>query len=385
MTRHRRFGAVGLCVAAIALLASGAQGGSAVLLGVSKGQMPNDTNADPQLALEEKAELGGPALKVVFAQGSAFGETRPKVVDWTPYKTLRFDALNPADKPVSITLCIRHKGTTGYQTRADSALMLKPGKNAIAVNLGDVANVDGSRPDFSVVRHWYVTCDAANTTVYFGDFTLEGQGAAAPAPAAGQPATPAPAGGPIRITGKVGDMAVDLTVTGLGGAPAAGPTAPATPAPAPAAGAKATLLAISKGSMPNDTNADPKVALDDNAELGGVCLKVTFTKGASFGMSRAGLKDWRGYASLRFTAVNTGKTPLTVTATIKHAGSKSYGTRVDKDVVLAPGKNDVVVALAGAANNDGSAPDFSSISQWYVACESEATVLFGDFTLEGGK
>jgi hypothetical protein len=186
----------------------------------------------------------------------------------------------------------------------------------------------------------------------------------------------------------VGDLAVDLTVTGLGpaaAAPAAGQAAPATPAPAPAAGAKTALLAISKGSMPNDTNADPKVALDDNADLGGVCLKVTFTKGSSFGMSRAGLKDWRGYANLRFAAINTGKAPLTVTFTVKHAGSKNFGTRVDKDLVLAPGKNDIVVPIAGAANNDGSAPDFSSINQWYVACESEATVLFGDFILEGGK
>ena len=394
MSRLGWFWAFGLCAAAIALFAGEATAGSAVLLAPSKGQMPNDTNADPQLALEEKAELGGSALKVVFAQGSAFGETKPKVVDWTPFRTLKFDAFNPTDKPLSLSLCIRHKGTTGYQTRADSSLMLKPGKNSIAIALGDLANVDGSRPDLSGVKHWYVACEAANTTVFFGDFTLEGEGAAAPAatPTAGQPAAPAPAasGGPIRITGKVGDMAVDLTVTGLGAAPAAAPAAPATgqpaaPAPAPAAGAKATLLGISKGSMPNDTNADPQMALDDKAELGGVCLKVTFAKGASFGMSKAGLKDWRGYSSLKFAALNPAKTPVTVEFTIKHEGTKNFGTRVDKELVLAPGKNDIAVPIAGIANNDGSAADLSGIRQWYIACNSEATVFFGDFILEGGK
>ncbi len=182
-------------------------------------------------------------------------------------------------------------------------------------------------------------------------------------------------------------MAVDLTVTGLGpgaAAPAPPATQPATPAPA--AGAKATLLGVSKGSMPNDTNGDPQVALDDKAELGGVCLKVTFTKESSFGMSKAGLKDWRGYSSLKFTALNPAKTPVTVGFTIKHEGSKSFGTRVDKeDLVLAPGRSEIVVPLAGAANNDGSAADLSAIRQWYVSCNAEATVFFGDFILEGGK
>ncbi|HUT36921.1 MAG TPA: hypothetical protein VNE39_25790 [Planctomycetota bacterium] len=387
MSRQGRLWGFGACVAAVALLSSGAMAGSALLLGVSKGQMPNDTTADPQVSLAEQAELGGAALKVVFPQGASFGETRPKIGDWTPFRTLKFDAFNPSDKPLSLTLCVRHKGTTGYQSRADTALMLKPGKSSIALGLGDMANVDGSRPDLSGVKQWYVTCEAANTTVYFGDFTLEGEGAAAPA---ATPAAPAPAasGGPVRITGKVGDMAVDLTVTGLGpGAAAPAPAAgqPPAPAPAPAAGARATLLGISKGSMPNDTNGDPQVALDDKAELGGVCLKVTFAKGASFGMSRAGLKDWRGYSTLKFAALNPANTPVTIEFTIKHEGSKTFGTRVDKEVVLAPGKNEVSIPIAGAANNDGSAANLSAVRQWYIACNAEATVFFGDFVLEGGK
>lgn len=379
MRKRRVLWSAGAGIAVALFLSRAAGGGSAELLAPSKGQMPNDTDGGAVMALEEKAELGGNALKVAFAQGSSVGETKPKVTDWTPFRSLRFEVLNPTDKPVSLTLCVRHKGTTGYQSRADTPLLLKPGKNSIGLLLREMANVDGSRPDLSLVRHWYLTCDAGETTVYFGDFTLAGEaGATAPAPAT-PPAAHA-AGGQVRITGKVGDMVVDLTVTGLGGAPAA---APATPAPAPAAaGARTPLLAVSKGSLPNDTTANPKVSLEESAELGGACLKVEFAKGSSFGMSRAGLTDWRGYATLRFSAFNPASTPLAIQLTIKHGGSKSYGTRVDKELVLAPGRNDLAVPIAGAANNDGSAPDLSSIRQWYITCNSEATALFGDFALE---
>jgi len=202
---------------------------------------------------------------------------------------------------------------------------------------------------------------------------------------AGAPAAAPPAqDGAIRITGKVGNLDVDLTITGLTMSGIVAAPAPSQPAAA-AAGAQAALLAISKGSMPNDTNGDPQVALDDKAELGGVCLKVTFGQDASFGMSRAGLKDWRGYATLKFTALNPAKTPLTVGFTIKHEGSKSFDKRVDKEIVLAPGKNEVAIPLTGIANNDGSATDLSAVRQWYVSCNAAATVFFGDFVLEGAK
>jgi hypothetical protein len=102
-------------------------------------------------------------------------------------------------------------------------------------------------------------------------------------------------------------------------------------------------------------------------------------------MSRAGLKDWRGYASLKFAALNPANAPVTIELTIKHEGSKTFDKRVDKQIVLAPGKNDISVPIAGIANNDGSAADLSSVRHWYIACNSEATVFFGDFVLEGGK
>jgi len=382
--------AVGCCALAVVFLAAGAPAGEATLLGVSKGQMPNDTGGDTQLSLEEKAELGGTALKAVFTAGSSFGETRPKLRDWTGFSSLRFTALNPSQEIQSLTLTVKHKGTKDYPTRVDVPLMLKPGKNTLDLRLADLANVDGSRPDFSFVKHWYVACDKAGTTTHFGDFSLAGEGTAAPPPAAA-PAAPRAAGPPqvIRITGKIGDTPVDLTITGLNisGLAGAGGAAPAPTPAAPAAipGAKATLLAISKGTLPNDTSGETQLDLSENAELGGICLKVTYAKGSSFGMSRAGMKDWRGFARLRFAAVNPAKEPVAVCLVIKHAASKSFDKRVDKAITLAPGKNDITVPLIGIPNNDGSAADLSSVRHWYVASDAAATVLFGDFTLEGGR
>ena len=394
MSARKGLAIAGLCVLAVGLLAGGASAGGTMLLKVRGGQMPGDTSEDPQVSFEEKAELGGNALKVVFTKGSSFGDTRPKVTNWTGFKAIRFDALNPSQEVLSATLTIKHKGTTSFPTRVDVPLMLKPGKNAFEFALADLANVDGSRPDLSFVKHWYVSCDTAGATAWFGDFTLEGAGAAAAAPAAA-PAAGAPSVAPprvIRVTGKIGDMAVDLTITGLdiGGLVAAGGTAPAqppagAPAPAPAAGAKAMLLAVSKGTIPNDTNGEAKLDLDERDELGGICLKATLGAGSSFGMSRAGLKDWGGFSTLKFTAFNPGNAPVSAAFVIKHAGSASFGKRVDKVITFAPGKSEISIPLAGIPNNDGSAADLSSVRQWYVAPESAATLYFGDFVLEGGR
>jgi len=382
---------VGGCVLSVLFLASGALAGGATLLGVRQGQMPNDTSGDPQLSLEQKAELGGTALKVVYAAGSSFGETRPRIRDWTGYKTLRFDALNPSQGILSLTLTIKHKGTKDYPTRVDAPLMLKPGKNSFELRLADMANVDGSRPDLSFVGHWYIACNTAGATAYFGSFSLEGEGRPAARPAAAPAAPGVAAGAPapvIRITGKIGDTPVDLTITGLtisglGAGGGAAPRPKPAAAGAPAAGARATLLAVSGGKMPNDTNGPTKLSLTENADLGGICLKVTFAQGSSFGMSKAGMKDWRGFARLRFTAVNPSNAPVALSFVIKHAGSRSYDKRVDRAITLTAGKNEITIPLAGIANNDGSPADLSSVRHWYISSDAKATVLFGDFILEG--
>ncbi|MFP4058121.1 MAG: hypothetical protein ACLF0G_14735 [Candidatus Brocadiia bacterium] len=198
-----------------ALLAASVASGQAerqALLHVSRGQVPTDTGSDgaTKLSLEEKPELGGMALRVVYAPGDSFGDSVARVRNWKEFARLEFQALNPADEPVRLTLTVKHRRTTSYQTRVDHPIVLQPGKNAVTVGIDELVNVNGSLPDLAHVRRWYIACQQGQRpTVYFGDIWLAGR----ETPAAG-----ASAGGPARayrVTGRIGDQEVDLTVTPL--------------------------------------------------------------------------------------------------------------------------------------------------------------------------
>ena len=54
------------------------------LLNVGQGQIPNDTGSDgaTTMTIEECKELGGKALKVVFAKGDSFGDRQARVANW---------------------------------------------------------------------------------------------------------------------------------------------------------------------------------------------------------------------------------------------------------------------------------------------------------------
>src|SRR5207244_9017150 len=95
-------------------------GTAAYLLNVSKGQIPNDTGSDGQtkMSIEKPAELGGDALKVVFASGDSFGDRQARVKNWKPLTAVRFDVFNPSKENVRIELAVNHKRTTSFQTRA---------------------------------------------------------------------------------------------------------------------------------------------------------------------------------------------------------------------------------------------------------------------------
>ena len=195
------------------------------LWSAGQGQLPTDTASDGKtlLSIEEKPELGGKALKVVYASGDAFGDRVARVKDWKPFITLEFDAFNPAQEDVHLTLTVRHRRTTGFPTRVDMPVVLKPGKNSVKIGIDEMVNVNGSLPDLSSVTRWYLACEEGKTpTLYFGDICLVGEDAPAQPPAA-------PGGTPpgqvqsYRVTGMIGGMDVDLTVT---------PIEPAPPAPA---------------------------------------------------------------------------------------------------------------------------------------------------------
>jgi hypothetical protein len=200
--------------ASVPLFVAEAHARKAALLEVSKGQLPNDTASDglTKLSIEKLAELGGPALKVVYHAGDSFGDRQARVTNWKDFITLEFDAFNPAGENVGLTLTVKHRRTTSYQTRIDVPITLKPGKNSVRIGIDEMLNVNGSTPDLTSVGRWYIACEADKTpTLFFGDIYLAGPDAPTTAPASGGPATA------YRITGKIGDMPVDLTATPLGG------------------------------------------------------------------------------------------------------------------------------------------------------------------------
>ncbi len=200
------------------------------LLNVSGGQVPNDTGSDggTKMTIEDCPQLGGQALKVVFASGDSFGDRQAKVSNWKPFVALQFEAFNPAAGNVRLVLTVKHRRTTSFATRVDMPVVLKPGKNAVKIGIDELLNVNGTAPDLSAVGKWYLACEEGRTpTVYFGNLWLVGDDspAAAVAPAVGAGAAAGPATG-FRITGMIGGQVVDLTATpqaAAGNAPAARP------------------------------------------------------------------------------------------------------------------------------------------------------------------
>jgi len=193
------------------------------LLSISQGQIPNDTGSDGAtiMTIQQCKELGGKALKVVFAKGDSFGERQARVANWKPFVSLQFNAFNPSQEKVSLSLAIKHKRTTSYQTRVDFPITLNPGKNAVKIGIDELTNVNGSTPDLSAVGKWYFACaEGATPTLFFGDILLVGDDLPAGPAAAAVTAGPPPA---YRIQGTIGRDRVNLTATPEGFIPA-GPT-----------------------------------------------------------------------------------------------------------------------------------------------------------------
>ena len=98
---------------------------------------------------------------------------RAQILDWSTFERLRFNALN-LGADVTLELNILHARSTNYETRVVVPLALKKGKNDVVVELSPLKNTNGSKPELSRIKRWYIAApDDATPTVVFGDLQLE--------------------------------------------------------------------------------------------------------------------------------------------------------------------------------------------------------------------
>ncbi len=147
------------------------------------------------------------------------------------------------------------------------------------------------------------------------------------------------------------------------------------------------LLNIREGQLPNDTafESKTKLSIENNNVLGGKALKVVFAKGDSFGVNKAGLRNWSSFTAIEFDAVNLTQSNVELTFTVKHAGTSNFRTRVDLPVRLRPGKNSIRIDLKKLKNNGGSKPDLSEIRHWYLHSPTAATLYFANWWVTGAS
>jgi hypothetical protein len=246
------------------------------LLAPSAGQTPTDTASDGAtvFAIENRAELGGPSLKVTFAPGDTFGDRIAKVSDWKPFSNLAFATFNPGAAPVKLMLVIKFERSTSFGTRIDTPVTLKPGRTDVSLPLAGLALNGGGAPDWGRINRWYLATEEGKAPLlWFSDIVLtsDESGPAAP-PATG--VTPAAPGivpllgaGAWRLRGKIGDQTVDLLLTPepVAGAPAA--VAAATPAKAGLNLDPARIERLRNTKMPPITHVVPY----DTPEADAIC------------------------------------------------------------------------------------------------------------------
>ncbi len=300
------------------------------LLNVGQGQIPNDTGSDgaTTMTIEECKELGGKALKVVFAKGDSFGDRQARVANWKQFVSLQFNAFNPSRQKVPLILTVKHKRTTSYQTRVDFPFTLNPGKNEVKIGIDELTNVNGSAPDLSAVGKWYFGCEeGATPTLYLGDVWLVGDDRpAAPAAGATTPAGPPPT---YRVKGTITEGYVDLTVTPEG-------VAAAAPAKKVSIGGDPARLArIRAAKMPPIT----KPILFDTPEADAICSALeVFPTDNPWNQVVA---DWPLHPNSKNIIASIGEQkPLRCNADMGFVLVPPGQPRVDVKIVGYPGESD---------------------------------------------
>jgi hypothetical protein len=148
---------------------------------------------------------------------------------------------------------------------------------------------------------------------------------------------------------------------------------------------KKYLLRGTQGELPSDAGDEAtKATVGEHPAIGGKCIKVDLRN--SIGVSKSKVTDWKPYTAVAFDIV--AEKELTLIFTIRHAKSKDFASRVDREFQLKTGKNTIRFTIDSLVNNDKSTPNLDSIVRWYIALDEEkdkaALIYLGDVWLEGG-
>jgi len=296
----------------------------------------------------EHATGGKGCLKLTFAAtgGSLELALPSKSVDWSRYKSLRFDVYNPANHVVELGMRIDDQGAKGFRDRFQPCQQqyLPPRKlTHIEITLDDLAaSISFRLMDTSKITHFGLHLGKADgpQVLYLDSVEL----------------IPLPAEGIAKI---VPDAAEPKMIDD-----------------AESAEKSLALWSASKAKL--------EVATDNPID-GKASLRVTFPAseqwpGIKF-ESKSRSLDFRGYKSFQFDAVNPGKAPVVVGLRIDDANVRDRSGRfVVEDIKLPPGKTPVSVDIWRMASISGRRMDKGRISliAIYTGPSTEPTVVYLD-------
>ncbi len=186
MLRFRFVNVIALALASCFADTSLAQpnNGRTFLTNAATGLLPNDTGSEKTTFVKIDDAQFGAVLKVTLTD--SIGQSKPAVKNWASFGTLVLEIGKSDVGNMMLKLNIKHAQTKNYATRVDVPVLVKPGKNQIRLAIADLKNTNGSTPDLTDVKHWYLAIDQPGI-LYLGDVYLEG-GAGKPIGVASDPA-----------------------------------------------------------------------------------------------------------------------------------------------------------------------------------------------------
>ncbi len=147
--------------------------GRTYLVNARAGLLPNDTGSPKTTFAKIDDAQFGSVFTVALAD--SIGQSKPPVRNWAGFTTLVLTMAKREAGNVKLNLNIKHTQTKNYATRIDVPVIVKPGRNEIRLAIADLKNSNGSSPDLSDVKHWYLATDKA-VAIFLGDVWLEGTG-----------------------------------------------------------------------------------------------------------------------------------------------------------------------------------------------------------------